>query len=54
MYRSLRAVFDAVHAKMAFGNPKGFMGITSAVTVCKAFFAVGAKIDVSPYSEKWA
>ena len=49
---SLRAVFDAVHAKVTFGNPNGRVGITSPVTVAEAFFAVGAKVDVAPYPEK--
>jgi hypothetical protein len=52
MDRVLRAVFDAVHAKVTFGNTKGGMGITSAVTVAEAFFAVGAKVDVAPYPKK--
>ena len=49
---SLRAVFDAVHAKVTFGNSKSSVGITSAVTVAEAFFAVGAKVDVAPYPKK--
>jgi len=52
MDRALRAVFDAVHAKVTFGDPKGRVGITSAVTVAEAFFAVGAKVDVAPYPKK--
>jgi len=49
MDRSLRAVFDAIHAKVTFGNPQGRVGIASAVTVVEAFFTVGAKVDVAPY-----
>ena len=52
MDRALRAVFDAVHANVTFGNPKGRVGIASAVTVAEAFFAVGAKVDVAPYPQK--
>jgi hypothetical protein len=49
---SLRAVFDAVHAKVTFGNSKSSVGITSAVTVAEAFFAVGAKVDITPNPKK--
>jgi hypothetical protein len=52
MDRVLRAVLDAVHTKVTFGSQKGRVGITSAVTVGEAFFAVSAKVDVTPYSKK--
>ena len=52
MDRALGAVFDAVHTKMAFGDTKGRVGITSAVTVAETFFAVGAEVDVPPYPKK--
>ena len=52
MDRAFRAVFDTVHAKVAFGDTKGSVGIASAVTMAEAFFAVGAKVDVAPYPKK--
>ena len=52
MNRVLRTVFDAVHAKVTFGNTEGRVGITSAVAVAETFFTVGTKVDVTPYPKK--